>query len=153
MHEIFHHEIFFETEKSSSKFFMVLGHKKNPTEKGDYPPPFLSINFFHSGTFLNHKGRRTTFFVLVSFKKIRRENAIPSLLSKTFFHTSTLQKHKGPPNEIFRYCEKKIQKNRDAPASPLLHDKFHHQNFFESKKVSLTTFFGTVRQKLSDGKT
>ena len=119
MHEIFHHEIFFETEKSSSKFFMVLGHKKNPTEKGDYPPPHSYPSIFSIAEhFWITKVAVRLFSSLWVLKKSDGKTRYPPSYRKLFSIPVRFRNTRVPPTKFFGTVRKKFKKTVMLP--PLL---------------------------------
>ena len=76
------------------------------------------------------------------------------LLSIILFDTRNFSENRRVPLQrlSFRSCwTKKIRQNRDAP--PPMHENFRQKKFSETPKCSPMKYFGTVRQKLSDGQT
>ena len=98
--------------------------------------------FFNPEVFSNKKVTLGRFLVL-SDKKVSRENRDIPLLSINFFDQRNFLKNEGFPYEFSRYCEKIIiRQNCDTPS----YKNFFNQTFSE-RQASPTNFFGTVRQK------
>ncbi len=126
------------------------------------PPPLLSINFFAAGNFLKHSTEGFTYKIFrhCETKNFRRKILIlpPRLLSINFFATGNFLKDTAEcyNYEIFRQCETKNfrQKILILPPPPSYPYTFSLPEIFWNTppKGSSTKCFGTVRQKIFDGK-
>ena len=143
--------------------FSALWNKKLSTENLDTPPsPFLSIHFFAAGNFLKHSTEGFTYKIFrhCETKNFRRKILIlpPPLLSINFFATGNFLKHTAEcfNYEIFRQCETKIFRRKIliVPPPPSYPYTFSLPEIFWNTppKGSSTKCFGTVRQKIFDGK-
>ena len=155
IHNFFPYQKFSETQKH--EFFSALWGKKLPTEKGDTPS--LIRNFSIIEIFWNLEGFPYELFRYCETKKNSLEiRAIPPPYYPELFSIPEIfWNTEGFPCEVFRSCEtKNFRQNRYALqisyAPPPMHGNFPYQNFFETRKGFPTNFFGTVRQKIFNGK-
>ena len=137
--------------------FSALWDKKNSTiENRDIT--LWSIKYFDTRSSWNTKGFPSTEI----FGTVRQKNFdgkswySPPLLSINFFTTGNFLKHsaEGFLYEIFRHCEtKKFRQkieNRDITLWSIKY--FDTRSSWNTKGFPLTEIFGTVRQKIFDGK-
>ena len=166
-HKLFRYRKFSETHRRMFQLrnFSAMWDKKFSTENLDTPPsPLLSINFTFSlpEIFWNTppKGSPTKIFRHCETKNFRRKILIlpPPLLSINFFATGNFLKHTAEcfNYEIFRQCETKNFRRKILilPPPPSYPYTFSLPEIFWNTppKGSPTKFFGTVRQKIFDGK-
>ncbi len=165
IHKLFRYRKFSETQRRRFQLrnFSARWDKKFSTENLDtLPPPHSSINFFATGKFLKHS---TEGFLYEMFRYCKTKNfrwkiliLPPLLLSMNFFAAGNFLKHSTErfTYKIFRYCETKNFRLKILilPPPPSYPYTFSLPEIFwnTAQKGSPTKFFGTVRQKIFDGK-
>ena len=112
IHKLFRYQKFSETQHRRVPLwnFSALWDKKFSTENLHTPSPLLSINFFATGHFLNH---RSEGFLYEIFRHCETKNfwqriVILPLPSYTYIFSTpeTLWNKEGFIYEVFRYCER-----------------------------------------------
>ena len=153
MHKIFRYPKFSETLKGCPRNFSALWDQKFLTEK--VIPPFSSIKLFETRNFFkNSRSPLRNFSALWDIKISTENRDMPPLIHKFFFDTKNFLENRRVPLQSFsfRSCETKNFDKTVMPPPPSYAWKFSINKFSESPKCSPIKYFGTVRQKLFDGK-
>ena len=112
------------------------------------------MNFFHTGNFVKQKqkGSPTKFLGFVR-QQISIENRDVPFVGIKLFDTRSFLKHRRVPlrNDSVLPDKTISTENRDTRPSfiPII---FRYQKLSEKQKGSSTNFFGTLRQKIFNGK-
>ena len=114
-------------------------------------PPILHKIFRYPKFSETLKGCPRNFFGTVRLKIFDGKTWYPLVCIK-FFDTPNFLKHWRDAHEIFRHCETKNFR-RKIVIPPIMHKIFRYPKFSETLKGCPRNFFGTVRQKIFDGKT
>ena len=159
---IFRNQRFSETQKGSSTNFFGLWDKKFSTENLDTPPSPLIHKLFRCRKLSETQHRRIHLqnFSALWDKKFSTKILIlpPPLLSINFFATGNFLKHTAEcfNYEMFRYCKTKNFRRKILilPPPPSYPYTFSLPEIFWNTppKGSSTKCFGTLRQKIFDGK-
>ena len=119
--------------------------------------PLSSIEFFAAGNFLKQCTEGFPYGRVrhCETKVFGRKTLIPHFLSIEFFATGIFLKHSSKvfPYGIFWLFKPKKLSTKNLDNSPPHPQSFSLPEFFSNtaQKCSPTKFFGTVRQKFSDG--
>ena len=160
IHKLFGYRKFSETQHKRFELrnFSALETKGFRRKILILPPPLSYSNFFGTRNQCNSKGFPYANFRHCETKNFRRKILIlpPPLLSINFFATGNFLKHstEGFTCETFRQCETKGFR-RKIVILPPTHPKTFSlpENFWNTApKGSSAKYFGTVRQKIFDGK-
>ena len=127
--------------------------QKISTENLD-TPPFLSMNFFDTGNFVNQKqkGSPTKFLGFVRQQIFVENRDVPFVGIKLFDTRSFLKHRRVPLRNDSVLPDKTILTKIVIPAPSFIPIIFRYQKFSEKQKGSSTNFFGTLRQKIFNGK-
>ena len=108
MHETFHHQTFFETQKGSTTRFFGTVRQISSDGKTWYLPS-CPMYIFHTGTFLTQKGPPTYFFGTVRQNNWQnRDSPNLPLLCMKIFSNRIFSKHRRFPLSFFSGTVRKI---------------------------------------------
>ena len=154
MHETFHHHVFFERQKGSPyEHFQHCETKLFRPEKRD-TPLFIHKFFPYQNNSESQGSPLRNFWLMWDEKKVEKAVMPPlPLLCVKFLNTRTFWNTEGSPTTLLGTVRQKLSTEKHDTL-PLIKSFFSLPECFWNTRVSpLTTFFGNVRQKLSDGKT
>ena len=154
IHKFFASGIFLKhgTEGFPYEIFRHCGTKKFSTENLDAPPsPSLIQTFSIPEIIATVKDCPTNLFSTETKIFPRKLNLDTPLLSSNFFVTRNYCNSEGLPYGIFRHCETKNFR-RKILMPPLLIQTFSIPEIIATLKDCPTKIFGTLRQKVFDGR-
>ena len=133
----------------SARNVLALWKKQLSSENSQVP--LLSVCFFDTRFFLKHRRVALRIFSGLWDTDFDKKSWYTPLFSnpKTFSIHEDFWNTEGFPYDSSRYCETKtLTKNRDTPASSLIHKNFRYRNFLKDRRVPLRNFWTPWDKKL-----